>query len=336
MKEITCRGTPRQMGNQYGECAREEIQLQLELFRSAGCCRITERYVHSAREILREFFPDIYEELQAVSEGADVGFPELLSINFADMFLDDEERCTPVLLRSEKDGVIAAKNDDSLPNAQNPFVLLRRFPDHGIPTFSVTYAGFLSGLDCMNAAGLANTHGSVGSIFDQSGRRVDIRLAMMALMSSCRNVNELLSRLHSLPLCGKGYSIALADCRDTLFVDAALPHLVERDRGKTFDFSTNLYRAREVINADRRPPHRRELCLKRTEYLEQKDAPRTVMELEMLLRDHSSPYAPCRHGGTSGSVTNWSLICLPASGKVLLAAGQPCQTPYKEYDCDQH
>ena len=83
MKEITCCGTPRQMGNQYGEGAREEIQLQLELFGAAGG-GISDRYVHSAREILRDFFPDIYEELLAVSEGANVGFPELLSINFAD------------------------------------------------------------------------------------------------------------------------------------------------------------------------------------------------------------------------------------------------------------
>ncbi len=45
-----------------------------------------------------------------------------------------------------------------------PYVIRKCTPEKGIPSIQITFAGWLCGLDALNAAGLATTHGSVGSI----------------------------------------------------------------------------------------------------------------------------------------------------------------------------
>jgi len=330
MKYVECRGAPYAMGCCYGEAAREEIRFTVESNRHWFDTPRLGPWYGVASAIMAHYAPALLEELRGIADGAGVSPELLLAINFVDTFDNATNRCTPLLVHRSPDGAIVAKNNDAGASEECRFVTLCRYPDKGIPTLGVTYAGWISGLDAMNAEGLANTHGSVGSKFDKSGERLDIRLAMMQGMTQCRTVKEFLEYLRSVPLTGKGFSIALGDVSgETCFLDAAVPELVTRSHNEPFSFSTNLYRAPEVADMDQRTEAARALAMRRTAYIEgQARQPGTLDEVQVLLSDHSSPWAPCRHGGESVSVTQWSMICLPEKHEVLVADGFPCQAPY--------
>jgi len=330
MKYIECMGKPFAMGCCYGEEAREDIQFTIrETVHRLASPRFQAWYA-TALEVMWRYAPSLLEEIRGLAAGAKVRTEDLLAINFVDTFDNDTNCCTALLVNRSPAGPIVAKNNDACIMEKCRFVTLYRRPEHGIPTLSVTYAGWISGLDSMNAEGLANTHGSVGSKFDKSGLRLDIRLAMMQGMSQCRTLAELMNYLQGIPLTGKGFSIAIGDATgETCFLDAAVPKLVIRNPNDAFAFSTNLYRAPEVADMDQRTEKAKIIARHRTAYIENLPArPGTLADIQNLLKDHSSPWAPCCHGGISEAMTHWSMICLPQKHEMLLADGHPCETAY--------
>ncbi len=337
-KEIFCRGTPRKCGREYGEQAREEIRREVE-FSAPGFKELSgpDHFLRCAELSLQTYAPEILDELTGVAEGAGVDIPALLFLNVWNSFDDAEERCTPFLLRQSDRGPVAAKNNDG-PERERfraPFILRKVEPDHGLPFLQVTYAGWLSGLDMMNSAGLVNTHGSVGSLFPRGGNRLDIRLRMYRLMRHCRTVPELLSGLEAVPLTGKGFSIMAGDAEgQNAVIDAAVPEIIISGRDVDHAFSTNLYIAPELDGRDGRTPAGRIHNRGRRRFLQDFFAGhtlRSVGELQALMRTHGE-FAPCRHVPLCPSSTFWSMIALPAERKILLASGAPCETEYREYE----
>jgi predicted choloylglycine hydrolase len=331
---IECSGTPLEMGRQYGEQAREAIQVDLELRKQYWNVDSFTSFSIKAEKVLKQYLPDVLEELGGIAEGAGVDLHQVLYANQVDTFGDNVERCTPVILRNAPEGTIIAKNNDAPVNEDFPFIIRKCKPGKGIPFMHVTYAGWLSGLDCINAEGLANTHGSVGSVFDKSGMRVDIRLKAYQLMHSCRTTDEFIVGLNETPLTGKGFNIAVGDAENnTAMLDAAVPFIAVSARNKKFDYATNIYKSPGLENADMRPPEKRDICVYRYGYLkwlEETNPPENLDDIKKLLSCHE-PWAPCRHGGPHGSKTLWSMINLTKSGKMLITHGSPCRNEYKEY-----
>jgi hypothetical protein len=334
LKLVECSGPPLKIGRQYGEQAREEIQKDLELrCRHADKHRL-EIFSGIAAQVLQTYLPDVLAELKGIAEGAQVDLAQVLFANHVDTFGSEVERCTPVILRNSPEGTIIAKNNDGPVHEHYPFIIRKCTPDKGIPFIQITYAGWLCGLDCMNAEGLASTHGSVGSVFDKSGLRVDIRLKAYQLIQTCRTTDEFIAGLSETPLTGKGFNIAVGDAEgNTAMLDAAVPFIAVSGRNKKFDYATNIYKSPGLENADMRPPGKRDICVYRYGYLkwlEETNPPENLDDIKKLLSCHE-PWAPCRHGGVHGSKTFWSMINLTASGKILVAHGSPCQNEYKEY-----
>lgn len=340
MKLIECQGSPRDMGRQYGEQARQEIRRDLELRGNNRKLLVSAGFTATAKRAIESFYPDLMEELEGLSEGAGVELASVLRANHVDTFAESEifdpeaEGCTPVMLKDSPEGVIVAKNNDGPADEDYPFIIRRCRPDRGIPFIHVTYAGWLSGLDAINAEGLANTHGSVGSVFDKSGLRLDIRLWIYGLMQSCRSRDQFIRELAKIPLTGKGFSVAVGDLAgNTAILDAAVPFVAAREVDRQFSYSTNLYMSKGLEKADMRPLGKRDICLFRHGYLrwiEATNPPRRLADIKSLLGSHD-PWAPCRHGGPHRSKTLWSMINLPQSGKVLIADGSPCTSEFVEF-----
>ncbi len=334
LKLVECTGAPFEMGYQYGEQAREEIQRYLELQRQHLNTACIDNFARNVKQILQSFLPDVLEELKGIAEGSQADLNEILSVNYVDTFGDNPERCTPIILRNSSDGTIVAKNNDAPMQEENPFIIRKCVPKQGIPFIQVTYAGWLSGLDMINAEGLANTHGSVGSVFDKTGKRVDIRLSAYNVMQNCKTTEEFIQNINRFPLTGKGFNIAVGDSNgQTAMLDAAVPFIAIRNRNKQFDYATNIYMSIGLENADMRLPAKREICIYRYGYLrwiEQTNPPKSLDDIKKLLMSHE-PWAPCRHGGAHDSKTVWSMICLTEQRKILVSHGSPCQNKYQEY-----
>ena len=330
LKLVDCSGSPREIGRQYGEQAKEEIRSNLARFPVPR----PEAMLRLMRNNLEKYTPEVLEELEGIAEGSGSDPDAVLAYNHWELNCDDAERCTVMLLHSESEGILTAKNNDSPVDEDGRFVIRRGKSLHGIPFVQVTYAGSLSGLDMINAEGLCNMHGSVGSRFARPLSPLDIRLRLYRLMQTCRTAAELAEGLRKLPLTGKGFSIGVSDRNgDSVFLDAAVPFIAERARNRKFAFSTNLYEAQGFENADMRDPAKRNICLFRNGYLQwvaRTAPPENLEQLQKLLSSHD-PWAPCRHGGPHGSVTDWSFIAAPHLGKLLISSGPPCRSQYREY-----
>jgi len=328
---IECRGNRQQTGEQYGEAARSEIADEIAAVVKIHGEKLQE-FAGKAENALRRFAPEILEELAGIAAGANAGLAELLYLNTVDTF-DKVDRCTPVTVRNSDRGQLIAKNNDGFPPELTacPFVVRKVTPDKGMPFIQVTYAGWLSGLDMLNAVGLSNTHGSVGSIFERSGERLDIRLRVYQLMRECTTVDEVLTKLPDVPLTGKGFAIAFGDVYgDNAMVDAAVPYTPVRSRRKDFEFATNLYMAPGYENADTRTPEGKIINRKRYEYLSRAAAPQTLEQLQALLAAHGDG-APCRHGTGKLSRTMWSMISILQERKMLFCDRHPCRGHWQEF-----
>ena len=337
MHYIECHGAPRESGRQYGEQAREAIRVNEATWAGAERTRRAAPFLGALRRYLRETAPELLEEMVGVAEGCGLDPDSILLMNSVDTFGDEWiEECTPVGLSDSPQGPLACKNNDGSPTSEYAYVVRKTRPDKGLPVLQVTYAGLLSGLDAMNAEGLANTHGSVGSVFDKSGRRLDVRLRLYQLLRTCRTTREFIEGLTSGPgLTGKGFNILVMDRGgDAAVVEAAVPLIAWRRSSEAFIYSTNHYLAAPLEHADTRTPDGRRTSVYRLGYLDWRaevDPPTDLAEMQALLASHE-PWAPCRHAGPHVSVTEWSMIALPRAGRVLLAPGPPCETEYASYD----
>ena len=115
------------------------------------------------------------------------------------------------------------------------------------------------------------------------------------------------------------------------FIDAAVPNIVVRDRNREFSWSTNIYEASGLENADRRPVELKPFYRARNRYIAECQAPADLEGVKAILSDHSVPHAPCRHGKEANAVTAWAMYCLPEKGVVGVADGNPCCNPFTEY-----
>lgn len=335
---VECAGSPRDMGRQYGEQAREAIHANIETFGKSWDREHGETYERITRRLLSASLPDVLEEMDGIAEGSGVPERDILMMNQMNTYGEwCREECTPLALQRSDVGPIVAKNNDGDLQASYRYVMRKCRPERGLPLVQVTYAGWLSGLDSMNAEGLGNTHGSVGSKFDKSGPRVDVRLWLYELMRNCRTTIDLVKGMLAGSLTGKGFSIVVLDAAGhSAVIEAAVPVIAMRDLDRPFIYSTNLYVSEVLKSMDTRDQAGKEIGLRRYGYLnwvEQTRMPATLEDIKRLLSSHE-PWAPCRHGGPHLSHTEWSMIGLPAKKTLLISQGPPCVAPYQEVAVD--
>ncbi|HIM55076.1 MAG TPA: hypothetical protein EYM39_00075, partial [Candidatus Latescibacteria bacterium] len=244
------------------------------------------------------------------------------------------------------DGPVWGKNNDGSPP---PLPVCARVvrPDRGIPQVTFTFCGMVATTDGMNAEGVAVGHSSVGSIFQQSDRHLPIRLWAYEVMMNSRTTEDFLRLMASVPLRGKGYSIVCVDRGGTACsLEAPCPLLqVRTPRVSTGIHCVNCYQLPELADADRRNAEGKRDAHRRWKFLDAVLSDKEGFSLasaQSLLRSHHGPdhhgpdhHGPdhpgiCRHGEAGGMHTEYTMIGLPAHGKILFLEGHPCQREFTE------
>lgn len=346
IKLVECRGAPREMGRQYGEQASEAIRKNIEVLTAGSGNRAEIKKVgYNIRRFLQGRMPDVLAECEGIAESTRVDLNLLLIMNQAGTMGAEWAQCTPLAVaRTDKGPVVAKNNDGNTAPRGNLFAARRTneyvyavrrcAPARGIPFIHVTYAGWLCGMDALNAEGLGNTHASVGSIYDKSGPRVDIRLWTYRLMQQCRTAREFASGLMEGSLTGKGFSVACADrAGHTALIEAAVPTVAVRAMDEAFVYSTNHFNSPALRQSDQRSPAAKAISVWRYGYLRWValcNAPKRLADVKRILASHE-PWAPCRHGGAHQAETEWSMIGLPGQGKIMVSNGAPCRAMYQEF-----
>jgi hypothetical protein len=98
MNFIECSGSPLQMGREYGEQAKNEIQRNIELFGRSWNINECGESIAKIKHVIKKYLPEVYSELIGIAEGANADIRYILLMNHVDTFGNDVERCLQLFL----------------------------------------------------------------------------------------------------------------------------------------------------------------------------------------------------------------------------------------------
>jgi len=337
VRVIECSGMPREIGQATGEALRDEIRECLT-FVSPHDEQAWARRLPAFLDALRKLTPDVLEEMDGVSEGADLPAEEIYRLNLP-MFANElhtGDGCTNFAFTDGPDGPLWAKNNDGgPPGSQRPVCVRLVRPGSGIPVALFQSCGMIAITDGMNAEGLAVGHSSVGSVFQQSDHHAGILPMACHALQHCRTVAEYVRMMAAQPTRGKGHSFVCVDRSGAACsIEAPCPVLqVRRPDAPGGVFCVNCYLLPQLANADRRSPAGKKDALARSTFLAEqlaKDEPTGVERAMALLHTHGPPIGLCRHGECDHMHTEYSMIGLPRQRRVLFCHGRPCSGEFEE------
>jgi len=349
---LELRGTPHEMGFQFGSACQAQIgrqlQANLEIINSQKPLTM-DAVVSDARAYVapvEEFAPHLLEEVRGIADGAGISFEEAFSLQvFAEIAFsqtsDACQRCTgfAISAMASSDGnSFLGQNVDSLPSLESLVCVVRRIPTDGPRSLMVSYAGLIAYIG-INSEGLGMTINQLVS----PGHRIGVPiLFLMRRFFECGSIAEWLAVLERTEIASSlNYIVAdrdaIADVETT-----TLSHAVLRGDGG-FLIHSNHYLHPEFLSEERLLP---ELPDSVDRYkrlgalLNAVERPYTVQALHQLLRDHDNyPESICRHlrpgdGGDLGRAmkTCFSAIHEPAQGRMHVAHGNPCENEYVRYE----
>lgn len=333
--------TPHQRGVQYGQQAREEIQVCIDTYRdrfqsTRGMSWDTVRgYAAAMLPCTEEAMPDIVAEARGIAQGAGVDFGDLMVLNcrYEILHFPHQNECTAFALQREAtaDGhVYVGQNWDNRPSLLAHTLLVHITEEEtGNVIFGMTEAGQLirNGFNSKGAGQCAN---SIRSTLDRQGegvpsnflRRKLLTMDNMAGMIRCIRTTR---RTVSNNLCLGTRENLVADVEAVPGMpvrfeptDGIVTHanhlLVNRD----LDASSGMRQRGERLYA----------------LLHEKVGSITLEHIMTCLKDHEgAPQGICSHVSESGKVwqTNASLIYDLDAGRAWVCYGPPCEGEYKEY-----
>ncbi len=344
MKVFECRGSHRSIGRAIGESLREEIRAHIDGFLPPPENEAADGKIERFRESLIRFLPQVMEQFEGMAEGADLPERRILELNLPVGIVepDMEQGCSNVVFAAGPDGPLWGKNNEggSPPNTgpvidgqgRRPVSVMKIYPDDGIPAICLTFCGWLSGGDMMNAEGVAVGHSSVGTKFHQSLYHAPLLQWLYWGMFHYRSADELARHVTSAPLRGKGFSQVTVDKKGGMFSGELACPLAQIRKPTDGDVGMNCvnhYQLPFLKNMDRREEKGLAYSQGRQRYLEAAvaDGDRSIEHMKKILRHHGD-ISICRHGGKDLSYTEYSMIAVTSEAKFLYTDGYPCEEEY--------
>jgi len=337
MKLVEVHGSARDIGRATGEHLRDEIREMLDIFDEHGRPAEFAGRLPVFVETSRRYTPLVLEEMDGTAEGANVAPDDIYRLNFP-LYPDGvtlSEGCTNIVFASGPDGPVWGKNNDGQVKQRHlPPCARLIHRDGAIPLLTFTFCGMIATLDGMNAEGLALGHSSVGTIFQQSDHHPQIRHWGYEGMLTCRTTGEFVRHVSALPTRDKGYSIVCVDrAGTTCSIEAPVP-VVQVRRSRHPDghmHCVNCYQLPHLLGADWRTPEGKRNAQARWEFLDrflEANDDFSAAGMQRLLCRHEYPEI-CRHASEDGSITEYSMIGLPAKAEVRYRHGLACDGEYE-------
>ncbi len=347
MKVFECRGSHRDIGRTIGEVLREEIRSHIDDFLPPEN-EAPDRKIDKFKESLVRSLPQVLEQFGGMAEASGVSERRILELNCPVGIAnpDLEQECSNVVFADGPDGPLWGKNNegDSPPNTgpvidgkgRRPVSLMKIYPDDGIPAICLTFCGWLSGGDMMNAEGVAVGHSSVGTNFQQNLSHAPLLQWLYSGMFQYKSAEDLARHVTSAPLRGKGFTQATVDrAGNILSAELACP-LAQIRRpadGKVAMNCVNHYQLPCLKDMVLKQRDRKGLAYShgRQKYLEAavEDGDRSIEHMKKILRRHGD-ISICRHGGKDLSYTEYSMIAVAKEARFLFVDGYPCEEEYVE------
>ena len=319
----------RAVGRALGDQIGRSLAFYRELFAHHGVGPATlPGLVSPFRDAAAAALPDQVAALAGMAEGAEVAEDELWIVNAFEELTSGVERCSTFTAVAPSATILAHNEQWLAGDAGNLAVVIEACGD-GVRLASPTVSCCLPAVG-VNSAWLAQGIDSLSAPDDRVG------------------VPRVLVSRHSL---------AAASFEDAA-ARAALPgraggyaHVLARRGGGTLTVETTATRAAQLPGPGPHTNHYLDPELAahgdsaslgsaarhgRLAELLRERPPQTVEDAMELLRDHAShPQAICEHGpggDDEASVVLFSMVCELEQGRMWVAPGSPCSTPFEEID----
>ncbi len=337
LRVVHASGTPRERGCSVGAGFPEEIGRSVEFYRRYfGRRDVDHRRLH---ELLAPFLaaaedalPDSVEVLRGMAEAADVPFDWLFAANTfeeIDPLVEARriERCTAFVITGPGTTILAHNEQWLAGDAGCAGIVVDR-PEDDTAVVSPTVASWLPAVGS-NERG----HAQAVMSLEASDDGVGIPRVLVSRHALGATDREDAIRRAAMPGRSGGYAyLCAAPGASFLIETSAGRHAVL----ESVFGHTNHYLDPGLAALAESPSPTATARQERLSALLTERGPETVDDAKEILRDHLSPANPiCAHPGEEGEEGDaivFSMVCDLEAGRMWVAPGNPCETPFEEFD----
>lgn len=340
-------GTPRELGRQHGQQARDKVRAYLDSLTAALQLARPELHARALRfqPLFEKTCPHLLEESHGLAEGAGIEPADALALQLrGELGQLSQDACTTFVIsgRGTVSGEpLIGQTSDTPAEIEDVGYMLHLQPRERPETLFWTFGGML-GYHGVNEFGVSHFANSLGG-----GPGWKFALAhypLKRMMLEQRTVADVVALMRELPVCSNG-NYVLCDGQGSI-LDVELtsegPYLID-DQGAGFIAHSNHYVCTPLAcqaNFDRSLPDSFPRLTRMQELIRQKFGSITIDDVKSFLQDHAGhPVSICRHPHEgygdavlpSSGKTVAALIAEPARGRMHVARGNPCEHPFAEY-----
>lgn len=344
-REIVVAGSPRDMGRQLGEAARDEIRgfAEIALERVNKTMRVSRDRAMSiaARStgFAQGYSPEMLDELRGMADSSHVPFDELMLLQVRNQLRPDADAgCTSLSLASPAiaaQGAIVAQNWDNDPGLDPFTIVLTRKPSGKPALVNLTQAGLIAYIGfndagiglCLNTLPAPSREVGVPHYFTVRGIYESDSLA--GAIDAVRRAER------AIPA-----NIMLATPQGPADLEVTLDdvHVLSSERGQVTH--ANHCKHPELLAVNDAFPELIESFPRQRRIDKLLSAAAGPLDLEAVkraLKDHEGhPRSICRHPSDDPQTGYWqtvfSVIIEPAERRMHVSRGTPCERPYETYE----
>jgi isopenicillin-N N-acyltransferase-like protein len=342
--EIEVAGSPREMGEQIGEAARDLVR---------GFCEIALARVHKTVSISREkaievarksgalasqYSPDMMTELTGTAKAAGVSIDELMLLQVRNQLQPENEAgCTAmsaIVGREAGTTAIVAQNWDNDPELDPFTVVLTRRPMGKPALMNCTQAGLISYLG-FNDAGLGACVNTLPAPSRETGVPHYFTLRGLYEATSLDEAVEAVRRAkRAIPA-----NIMLSTPQGPADLEVTIDdiHVLRPNTSNRLTHTNHCLHPDLQSFNDEFPELIESHPRKRRIDALLAETPPTLEDVKTILRDHDDhPTSICRHANDDDKFGFWetvfSIIIEPQERRMHVSRGTPCDHPYETYE----
>lgn len=347
---VRAEGNHRELGQQHGEQAVEEIRAHVDSIGHGQKLSREQLRTKALRfqPLFERHCPHLLTEIEGLAEGAGIPLAEALAVNIrGELGKVKGDGCTTYVLGKKSTaagGVLIGQNSDMMqPNLEMGYVL--HLKPVGKPQVLIWTYGGMIGYHGMNSVGVAQFANALGG--GPPGQFALPHGPLKRLMLECTHLSEVLEIFNRVPLASNGNYVVCDGDGKILDIEATTrgPRLL-RDDGAGFLAHSNHFLCAPYANQENHEksmPDSFDRLDRINEMIRAKLGSITVESIQRYLSDHASyPTSICRHPQTSdlgkgfevAGRTVAAMIAEPAEQRMHVTRGNPCESQFVTYSMD--
>ena len=344
-------GTHRELGQQHGEQAKEQIKSHLEMMCSSMRVKREELRRRSLlfQPLFDKYCPHLIDEIRGLAEGADVAFADALATNIRSTLKKRPDGgCTAFVVSGRgttNRQILIGQNSDMLPAVINLAYVLHLKPTGKPEALMWTFGGMI-GYHGINSRGVGHFANDVGG--GPKPRFGMPHYPLKRLILESATLEEVQKHIVRLPLWANGNYVLCDGAGKILDIEATTEstHVV-RDQGAGYIAHSNHFvcpkhatKRNSLLSAADSFPRLDRM----NELIRSRFGKLGVSDFKTFLRDRrGEPNGICRFAQTDDPTAHWSknsitvasIIAEPANRRLHIAAGNRPTAPFVVYAMDK-